>query len=279
MSVLATINNTTISNGTSVGVTLAFNTIGIESQNFLFNTLDALFNTNLGGEDPADVVASLENTSAVAAGAVIIMATSNANINADVQNNATAINISTSSNSDANAISVGAVVALNKISTHVESSVNGSTLVQAGNGSVVAQAQDTSTITSQIEATSLAVGGGTSQTTAVSVGLSASRNDIDDNMQAYLQNVNQVTATNGNVDVSSDEAATINATSRATAIQVAASTQTSRAIGGGGATALNSITGKGNAFIMDSPVTATGTVADTGAIVLAPTPRQDYRRG
>ena len=269
MSVQANIDNTTISNGTSVGVTLAFNTIGIKSQNFLFNTLDALFGTNLGGEQPADVLASLENTSAHAAGAVNIMATSNANINAVVKNNATAINLSASSQNKTNAISVGAVVALNKISTHVEASVNGSTLVQAGNGSVAAQAQDTSTITSQIQATSLAVGGGTSQTTAVSVGLSASRNDIDDNMQAYLQNVNQVTATNGNVHVSSHEAATINATSRATAIQVAASTQSSRAIGGGGATALNSITGQGNAFIMDSPSIATGTAANTGAIILS----------
>ena len=141
----------------------------------------------------------------------------------------------------------------------------------AGNGNVVAQAQDTSTITSQIQATSLAVGGGTSQsaTTSVSVGLSASRNDIDNKMQAYLQNVKQVTATNGDVHVSSNEAATIDATSRATAIQVAAGTQSSRAIGGGGATALNSITGEGNAFIMDSPVTATGMAANTGAIVLS----------
>ena len=64
MSVHAMINNTTISNGISVGVTLAFNTIGIESQNFLFNTLDALFGTNLGTQQPAEVLASLENTSA-----------------------------------------------------------------------------------------------------------------------------------------------------------------------------------------------------------------------
>ena len=75
----------------------------------------------------------------------------------------------------------------------------------------------------------------------MSVGLSASRNDIDNDMQAFLQNVTQVTATNGNVHVSSDEAATINATSRATAIQVAAGTQSSRSFGGGGATAVNSI--------------------------------------
>src|SRR5262249_22691789 len=133
MSVHATIDSTTISNGTSVGVTLAFNTIGIKSQNFLFNTVDALVGTNLAGEQPADVLASLENTSAHAAGAVHLTATSNADINADVKNVAAAINLSNSQN-NTNGVSVGAVIALNKISTHVESSVNGSPLVQADNG-------------------------------------------------------------------------------------------------------------------------------------------------
>ena len=57
--------------GPAIGVTLAFNTIGWESQNILFNAIDALLGTSIGDEQPAEVQAgvfasSLSRSQAVA---------------------------------------------------------------------------------------------------------------------------------------------------------------------------------------------------------------------
>src|SRR5690606_7086874 len=43
----ATLDADTISKQTAVGVVLAFNSVGVQNQNFLFNTIDALVGTDL----------------------------------------------------------------------------------------------------------------------------------------------------------------------------------------------------------------------------------------
>ena len=64
----ANIDSDIESNGTSVGVILAFNSIGWESQNFLFNTIDALIGTDIGTKDSAEVKAYIEGSDIEAAG-------------------------------------------------------------------------------------------------------------------------------------------------------------------------------------------------------------------
>ncbi len=72
----ATTDATTISNGTSVGIVLAFNTIGIAPQNFLFNTVDALFGTDIASEQPTQIDATVSGSSTISSsGSVDVSAT------------------------------------------------------------------------------------------------------------------------------------------------------------------------------------------------------------
>ena len=52
----------TSSGETAVGVVLAFNTIGWQAQNVLFNTLDALVGSSIGTEQPAQAKAYIQDT-------------------------------------------------------------------------------------------------------------------------------------------------------------------------------------------------------------------------
>ena len=110
-SIIADITSKTTSNSISVGTTLALNTIGWESQNILFNTVDVLFGTDIGTETPAQVRAFLEDTEVHAAGAISLSATFNATLDASVGNSATAIVANVGS--DTKGISVVAVLAMN----------------------------------------------------------------------------------------------------------------------------------------------------------------------
>ncbi|WP_156345375.1 hypothetical protein [Verrucomicrobium spinosum] len=66
---------------TSVGVTLAFNTIGVHSQNLLFNTIDALLDTDIA--DLADTTRVLvQGSNLEATGSLVISATSSAVLDA-----------------------------------------------------------------------------------------------------------------------------------------------------------------------------------------------------
>ncbi|MFM8342830.1 MAG: hypothetical protein ACKN9F_11515, partial [Methylomonas sp.] len=74
------------SDGTSIGATLAFNTVGWEAQNVLFSTIDALVGSNIGKEQPAQMRAFIENSDIKAAGSVSVNAKSEAYINAFLSN-------------------------------------------------------------------------------------------------------------------------------------------------------------------------------------------------
>ena len=82
----ATIISATSSGDTAVGVTLAFNTIGWESQNILFRTIDALIGTDIGDEKPAETKAYIENTSIDANGDISVVTESLAHIDAIISN-------------------------------------------------------------------------------------------------------------------------------------------------------------------------------------------------
>ncbi|MBT7081754.1 MAG: hypothetical protein HN929_09860, partial [Chloroflexi bacterium] len=74
------------SGDTAVGVTLAFNTVGWEAQNILFQAIDALIGTNIGNENPAKVEAYIENTSLDVGGDLTVSADNSAQLNATVSN-------------------------------------------------------------------------------------------------------------------------------------------------------------------------------------------------
>ena len=186
-------------------MTLAFNTIGWQSQNFLFNTIDALLGTSIGTAQPDEVVAYIKNSN-VTAGQVSVTTASLATIDAEITSASTAFKIN---GQGSPSVSVGAVIAMNKIATQVQSYIDGATTVTAGNGDISIGARNAAAIDSVVSASSLSFTGTVTASTSVSVGLSVARNEIDNEMSAYMNNVGQATATNGSVKLSAAEAASI----------------------------------------------------------------------
>ncbi len=272
-SLKADISSETISNGVSVGVTLAFNTLGYQGQNLLFNTADALAGSaaGLATENPSEALAIVENSRINAAGAIELSAKSNATIDADVKNAATSIVGSLGNNT---AVSVGAVLALNTLSANVEAGVNGSSLIDANGGALTVTAINTSTVKGDVSAPSLSVGVGAGTNTTVSVGLSLARNEINGGLASHLTNVTDVQAA-GNIALTASEAATINATSEASAISVAAGLGSSKAFSGGGASAVNTILSNGaDNTLSGTRATVSGsnlTTSNGGAVLLSAT--------
>ena len=266
----ASVTNSTTADGSAVGVTLAFNTIGITPQNFLFNTVDALFGTNIANEQPDDVEAIIQSTSVTAAGGVDVSAASSASIDSTASSSVSASDVSFKGST---AVTVGAVVSLNKVSTYVRAEIDGSTGITAQAGNVQVQSTDSSTITSTVSAPTLSVAVSTGKSLSVAVGLSVARNEIHNDMQSFIQGAGSVTATHGSVSVTSSESASITASSAASAVgvSVSASDSPTPAVGGGGATALNTIIGAANAYVSDSSLAATGTAANQGAVTVSAT--------
>ncbi len=264
----AEITNKTTASGPAVGVTLAFNTVGWDAQNILFNTVDALTGTNIGTETPAETKAYLSGTDIHAGGGVSVSATSNASINASIDSASTvlAANVGSSGGST-KAIAVGAVVAMNKLSTRVKAYIENATVIDVTSGDLGVSATDLSAINASVNTTSLSIAVSGNDAISVSVALSLTRNQINNDLTAYMNNVADATAHDGNVTVAGSESASIHSTSTASAVSIAASVD-SQSVGasGGGATALNLIEGNANAYISGSTITAQDNGSGQGSI-------------
>ena len=81
--------SSTSSGETAVGVVLAFNTVGWQSQNVLFNTLDALVGSTIGTEQPAQAKAYIQDSAVNSGGDVTVTAESDVQLNATVGNEST----------------------------------------------------------------------------------------------------------------------------------------------------------------------------------------------
>ena len=261
----------TNSAGTSVGVTIAFNSIGIDSQNILFNILEAIVGDVIDteAEVPARTEAIVTGSDLDAGGDISVTATSTAIISSEVR--ASTIAFGSSLTDDSTAISVGVVVSMNRLATTVTAILEDASSVQAGGG-VLVSTGNTVGIFSQVTAPSISIAlSASSKATSASIGVSISRNDIDTAMNARIDGVADLDAENGDVVVSATQGATISASSIATAISVSASVGgKSMSLAGGGASAINLLGGTADAEIIDSTVTARG-AAPHGRIDVAAT--------
>jgi hypothetical protein len=155
-SVSAQLVNSSTSAGNSVSVTLAFNTIGWESQNILFNTVDAILGDPLvseafEGETGAGAKAYLLDTTVDATGLLTVGATSDATITSDIRNDADSLSEALTGTSG---MSFGAVIAMNKSSSQAEASIGwtspaGGTIT--ADGGIQVQASDTGAISATID--------------------------------------------------------------------------------------------------------------------------------
>ncbi|ETR65274.1 MAG: hypothetical protein OMM_14517, partial [Candidatus Magnetoglobus multicellularis str. Araruama] len=110
----ATTKSVTTSGDKAVGASLAFNTIGWEAQNLLFQTIDAIIGTEIGDEKPAEVKAYIQDSNLTIAGNVSLNAVSKAEITSSVSNDATS---SASALVNASGIAVSGILASNMVSS------------------------------------------------------------------------------------------------------------------------------------------------------------------
>ncbi|MBF0186114.1 MAG: hypothetical protein HQM06_17230, partial [Magnetococcales bacterium] len=143
---------------------------------------------------------------------------------------------------------------MNKINANTASYVNVAKPLHVA-GSITVNAESTTDITSQVTASAVAVvASKDSSATAISIGLSLSRNEIDNSISAAMTGTaaTPVTVTSGgDVTVSTDQSASIDATGRATAVAVALGVKGAKAVSGSGTLAFNTIRG-GNTATIDS---------------------------
>ncbi|MDG1896561.1 MAG: hypothetical protein P8J37_16785, partial [Fuerstiella sp.] len=253
----ATIAANVESNGHGIGVVLAFNTVGWAAQNFLFNTVDAIIGSSIGTMTSASMNARTENTTINAAGDVSVTADSDAAIDARITNANSTISATPAGGSDT--ISVGAILAMNKVATDVDASIKTASTLSAGSGLTVT-VDDNAKITSNVEASSVAIGAGTDDSSGVAIGVTLARNEVHAAADALIESATSGTLT-GDVLVEAKKDALIDASVTSTAIGVALSPGKSVAVSGSGALAFNTILGSNNATIKNSTLT---TVAGAG---------------
>ncbi|MGC9326117.1 MAG: hypothetical protein ACP5I1_00645, partial [Candidatus Hinthialibacter sp.] len=261
----AEITSVTQSNGVSVGVTLAFNTIGWDAQNILFNTIDAIIGTKIGDEIPAEVQAYIQNSDVRASGGVSLSALSDAAISAGTGTSSTAIRVSADKSES---VSVGDVVGMNRLSTLTQAFIDNASIIQANDGDIKLEAVNASNITSIVNVPSLAISAGTGNSFSVTVGLAIGRNEIYNDVDAFIDQVDDLSADKGSVILTAQDSAIVYAESGASSISVTVSTDKSIGVGGGGASAENIIETSSKAYITNSTVTAAGTEVGEGSVLL-----------
>ena len=215
------------SGNTAVGVTLAFNTIGWESQNVLFNAIDALLGSPtlanaFGGENPSDATATMLDTTVSITGELTVGAVDSPTITSTITNTSKA---NSTGLMGASGTAVAVVLSMNKVASAAQASINfDSSFVPPASGAdiqaaggVAVTARDTSTISSTLilnaAVTSGGVGGGGGQqsTKSIAVAGAVAYNDVDGGASASLTSAT-VNASGGNVMVSAQEAANLTAT-------------------------------------------------------------------
>ncbi|MCP4891449.1 MAG: hypothetical protein GY904_33260, partial [Planctomycetaceae bacterium] len=257
-------NETTVKGGgtsVSVGVTAAFNSIGMRPQNLLFNVADTFSDSVIANHNPAETRAFIRNSAIDAAGGIRVTTNSDATIEAKVQNSAVSTSLTLASSTS---VSVGAIIALNRVSTDVDAFIDNtddSANVHAAAGDIVVQATDNASIDSEVAVTSFSLSASMTSSAGVALGMAVARNEITNDLDAHITNVNEVSSTNGSIVVTADAAATIETTTSASSVAVGASVSSGKGFSGAGAVALNSIRGGTNAYISGSNVTATSSGA------------------
>ncbi|MCG8600095.1 MAG: hypothetical protein MI807_08150, partial [Verrucomicrobiales bacterium] len=256
----ADIRNEMRAGETSVGVTLAFNTIGIDPQNLLFNTIDALIGTDISSlSDPTSVLVRGSTINAV--GDIVIEGRSSADLDATVPVTAATYDMDLTS---ATNISVGAVVSMNKVASGISADVIDSTL---DGGTATVKASNAATIDSDTTASSVAIAGSAAGAKSFAIGAARAVNDINGFSRASVTDASgapsSITTDTGDVVISSSDFSRIDALSAASAISQAASLSSSLTIGGAGTFATNEILTDSEAFLENIVVNSAGAIQVT----------------
>ena len=212
------------------------------------------------------VQAYLANTDVKAAGALTVQATSTESIQALTIAASVAI---AATGENALGLSGSGVDTENRTGLDVGAYIDAVGQHPVSAASVAVTASDSSTITANSAAASLAGSFSGTNAGAVSVGVDLARNVIDNDVQAYLLNLSAgLSTTSGGVDLEATSTDQINATSVAASLAAAASGELAGGISGAGADSTNVILGKTNAFIDTASGQAAGSLKSAGAVTL-----------
>ncbi len=245
--------STVEANGYGIGVTLAFNTVGYEPQNILFNTIDALLGTDIADEDPVATHATISNTSLLIDGGVSVEATSSASIDAMILGAGKTLSVTPAGGSTT--VNVGAILTLNQVVTDTVASIDSPQSFSAG-GDVTVAGTDDARIRSEVQSSSVSVGAGAGNSSGVAVGVTWARNEVRSDVGAKINAAGTQAAPaqieGGDLIVTTLRRGAIDATVISTAIGVAASIGGSTAVSGGGAIGVNNLSGSAIAEVTAS---------------------------
>ncbi|MFO7617339.1 MAG: hypothetical protein R6V75_08800, partial [Bacteroidales bacterium] len=230
----------------SVGASLAQNLIGWDKD---------------GNSMPVEVQAYVKNSSIAAEGDLIQTAVAEETIEAVVVAGSAAIS---AAGTTGVGLSGAGADATNKISTRVKAFIEGDE--GAGEMGIIAHgitltALDTSKITADVGAGSLAASFAGTAAVSISIGVSLAENMIANQVEAYILNVDSLVATDGAVALTAEESATVDALSVAASL-AASFGNVGVALSGAGATVNNTIENTVKATIADSTVTTSPSVFD-----------------
>ncbi|RUT07776.1 hypothetical protein DSM106972_020360 [Dulcicalothrix desertica PCC 7102] len=227
--------------GVSIGMAVANNYIGYDDSN----------------RQPSEVQAYIQNSSLTANQDLTLNALSGGIITAGVGAGSAAV-----SGGGTTGVAAGGsgVVTLNKIATLVKAFIDGDgkTGIQASTATL--NAKDTSKITADAGAASLAIGGGGTTGVSLSIGVSVASNLISNEVEAFIKNAGNLKTTTGLLSLAASTDAAIKAVSVAASIAAGGGGTAGVTISGAGAAAVNTILTKTNAYIKDSVVTSAGSV-------------------
>ena len=223
------------SGNTAVGVTLAFNTIGWDSENVLFSAIDALLGSStlasaFGSENPSNATATMLDTTVNATGELTVSAVDGVTLTSTIGNTTTASTTSSSGGSGGSGgnttgqmgsqnLTLGFVLASNKVAGSAQASISfdtgnlpASTIQAAGGVSVTAQDSSAITATITLGTSSTAPGGSNSgSVTGTGVAGAVSLNDVLGGATASITHTT-LSTTGGSVLVQAEEMATLTAT-------------------------------------------------------------------
>ena len=157
---------------------------------------------------------------------------------------------------------VNAVIALNRIAALLDASIEDSSTIGM-DGTVTVSAINSSEIEATVLAPAVTIAlelGAQEPTTAVSIALVITRNDVDADVTATIDHVQDLDSTG--VSVQAEQSGSIDAKGTAVALTLTAGFQAANGVSGGGVVSFNKVTGSVAALIQDSDVDATTTATD-----------------
>jgi hypothetical protein len=227
--------NSKVSATTSVGVTLALNTIGWRPNNIAQLSKDATIEKEFATRSTFRTEASIDGTTIDVKGNLDARAESIGTVLATIEGSALALNAEFGAETDPsgkvtgeNAISISAapVIALNRVAAETKAYITNSPSVRTG-GDLSVVADGRTSIGSTVKSSSTSISfSGKGNAVGVSIGFSMARNDNDNDVIAFLSGLANGSSTvmvGGNVRVSTDRSAAIDSKASATSVSVALS--------------------------------------------------------